>query len=115
MITPHLPADIKGQYVSDHFFHQGDASLDIDPVANKAQRGDGTIGFHSGSTLFDNEAVLPDEATGQVIRGPITINDEILALEGMRIVSSRERHRPDRKLDEAEQWLRDNDPNYGKK
>lgn len=104
-----------GQYASDYVFQADNPSLGRDPDGVLAMRGDGNPGFHQGAVLFDQAIGMCDEATGNTVRDPTSVEEDLLTLEGIRIATDRDlQSRPAKKLDAAEEWLRQNDPNYGK-
>ena len=76
----HIPKDdLYGQYASDKVL----LGLQSDSLSQIGadSRGDGTIGFHNIG-LFDETAVLPDEATGLI---PEESND-LETIEGLNVV-----------------------------
>lgn len=100
--------DLIGQYASDAIVHAGDPALHADPNSQKAIRGDGTFGFHGDHTLFDQA----DEDTGEVSSILAPDEAEVLALEGMRVVTKIREDQPEKLDDEAEDWLRSFDPEH---
>jgi hypothetical protein len=98
--------EIYGQYASDWALNP-DANFE-DKTGTLAVRGDGNSGFHQGAILFDTVDRVPDEATGEIAREEdLEAHYQELALHiGELPVTKMVR------LDAAEQWLRQNDPQY---
>lgn len=77
--------DVFGQYAFDAMSAPGDPRLLADPYGIKAMRGDGNLGFHGDSTLFDQGHDVIDEATGRPFMAIPTLETEALGLEGMTV------------------------------
>lgn len=96
--------DVYGQYASDK---KEDAV--VDPYGTLDVRGDGDPAMHSPELLFDEA----DSRNPDIITGNMVARVDEYAENGLEIVDE-EVNAGDYGLenDEADQWLREHDPNY---